>query len=379
MLVLLLRVLFLFLSAVSAASVYESNWHLQANADAVSAETARLSRLHFDVAAEWASVQFRDGALCVRTQGTNADIDVAASPRKGSVAMRLRVTESYIYELFLTAWPWSLSVFRFNEQRDASDLRRVGVFPPELKGFHEAQTPLNVEDTTLPSNQTLLWVVFTWSSQGADVWWNLDGKFNNNASTLRLHSGVPGTTSSNVSFFLRYHTFVCVEALMISDSITDAQRALNDLEEKTGKGAPRATRSTTTTAAAMTTDVTAPTAVAMTTAATATAATAMTTTKTSKTTTMTTTSEVVEMTATTPAKEPMLNAAPTATATSPKLLWLLVIPAILGVSGVAGFFVWRSRAKRRQQQQTQQHNATASACASASVSPTYGSSLAALT
>jgi hypothetical protein len=243
----------LIATAVSAASVYESTWHLQPNSVTVTAESARLDRLHFDVRADLASVQFRDGALCVATQNTNADIDVVATPLKGSVAMRLRLRDprAAIYELFLIARPWSLSVFKFNYDDNSS---RVGVFLPAIGGFHDKRTPLDGGNTTLPSDQHVLWVVFTWNPQSmvapAAVWWNLDGKFNS-SSTVSLHSGVPNAMSDHVSFFVRYQTSVCIEALVVSNSTTDPQKALVELELATRpitKGDPLTTATTTTTA-----------------------------------------------------------------------------------------------------------------------------------
>jgi hypothetical protein len=239
----------LIVTAVSAASVYESTWHLQPNSVTVTAESARLDRLRFDVRADLASVQFRDGALCVATQDTNADIDVVATPLKGSVAMRLRLRDprAAIYELFLIARPWSLSVFKFNYDDNSS---RVGVFPPAIGGFHDKRTPLDGGNTTLPSDQHVLWVVFTWNPQlmvaPAAVWWNLDGKFNS-SSTVSLHSGVPNAMSDYVSFFVRYQTSVCIEALVVSNSTTDPQKALVELEFATRpitKGDPLTTATT---------------------------------------------------------------------------------------------------------------------------------------
>jgi hypothetical protein len=243
--------LVLIVTTASAAFVYESNWHLQPNSDTVTEESARLDRLHFDLGAELASAEFRDGALCIATDNTNAELDVVPTPQKGSVAMRLRLQNprAHIYELFLIAGPWSLSVFKFNFD-DSSP--RVGVFPATVGGFHDKFTPLDEGNATLPSEQDLLWVVFTWNPQlmvaPAAVWWNLDGKFNSSTSTVSLHSGVQNAMSSNVSLFFRYQTSVCIEGLVVSDSITDPQRALSELEEKTGNRAVMTTMEATMTA-----------------------------------------------------------------------------------------------------------------------------------
>jgi hypothetical protein len=253
----------LAISAVSAASVYESNWHLQANADAVSAQTARLSRLHFVNKATEASVRFHDKALCVSTQNTNLEIDVAQTPPQGSVAMRLRLKDLYVYELFLIGGPWSLNIFRFRYGNEGEP-RRVGVFPPLFTvttGFYGQQVdpvnwvrPLNGENTTLPSRQELLWVVFTWSTQTSAVWWNLDGKFNSNSTAL-LHSGSGNDFSNTVTLYFRHLTTACIEALVIGDSIiADPQRALMELDEKTGTRAVMTTmEATMSTASASTT------------------------------------------------------------------------------------------------------------------------------
>jgi hypothetical protein len=238
---------------VSANSVYESDWHLQANADAVNAMTARLTRLRVvnanDSAMAMASVRFLNGALCVATQKTNVEIVASTPPPTGSVAMRLRLRDLDVYELFLIGGPWSLNIFRFRYGVD-NEPGKVGVFPPSFRnavGFHGQLAnstnwvmPLNRENITLPSSQELLWVVFSWRPrQTSAVWWNLDGKFNSNTSTALLHSSPSGSgfDLSNVTLYLRFNTTVCIEALVISDTVTDPQRALNDLEEKTGNRA----------------------------------------------------------------------------------------------------------------------------------------------
>jgi hypothetical protein len=170
--------------------------------------------------------------------------------------MRLRLKDLYVYELFLIGGPWSLNIFRFRYGNEGEP-RRVGVFPPvfmELAGFHGQRVdpvnwvkPLNGENTTLPSRQELLWVVFTWSTQTSAVWWNLDGKFNS-MSTSSLYSGSGDDFSSTVTLYFRHVTTACIEALVISDSITDPQKALSELEEKTGNRAVGTTMEPTMTA-----------------------------------------------------------------------------------------------------------------------------------